>query len=154
MHLAELDLLRSVKVPGRLQNYEERVAVALDLGPLVRLDGVFDRQLVQSELAGDSGELLLGRLVEADPGQPVRVAHSLVGLSNRVRLDRPAPIHIDGIIYYHHPYTSLHPFHRQAEGLETARQRGCQGSWTGTPGSGVVALPDARGRRSASTAWI
>jgi hypothetical protein len=71
-----------------------------------------------------------------------------------VRLDCPAPIHIDGIIYYHHPYTSLHPFHRQAEGLETARQRRWSGKLDWNSRFRGLVLPDARGRRSASTAWI
>ena len=35
---------------------------------------VFHGELVEIELGGDGGELLLGRLVEADPGEDIRVA--------------------------------------------------------------------------------
>src|SRR5215212_11595476 len=38
------------------------------------------------------------------------VTNGLVGLPQRAWLDDPAPIHVDGVVYYHHPYTSLHPF--------------------------------------------
>ena len=51
--LAELDLLDVVEVARRAQDHEERVAVALELGPLVGDDGVLDGQLVQAELVGD-----------------------------------------------------------------------------------------------------
>jgi hypothetical protein len=41
---------------GGLDDDEERVAVELDLGALVRLDRILDRELVQVELAGDRPE--------------------------------------------------------------------------------------------------
>ena len=50
--LAELDLLDVVEVGGRAKDDEQRVAVALELGPLVGDDGVLDGDLVQAELLG------------------------------------------------------------------------------------------------------
>ena len=67
VHLAELDGLRLVDVAGRAQHAEQRVAVALELGPLMCVDRVLDRELVQGELARDLGELLAARAVEPDP---------------------------------------------------------------------------------------
>ena len=58
VHLAELDRLRLVEVPGRAQDAEQRVAVALELRALMGVDRVLDGELVQVELARDRGELL------------------------------------------------------------------------------------------------
>ena len=66
--LAELDLLDVVEVGGGAQHDEQRVAVALELGPLVGDDRVLDRELVQAELLGDRQELRLGRPEQPDPG--------------------------------------------------------------------------------------
>ena len=70
VHLAELDRLGLVDVAGGSKDEEQRVAVTLELGPLVRLHGVLDRELVQLELARDVGEFLRVRAVEADPRDP------------------------------------------------------------------------------------
>ena len=56
----------------------------------MRLDGVLDRELVEVELARDRGELLLARLVEAEPGDGIaRLAggvqlREVVGLRSRL----------------------------------------------------------------------
>ena len=71
MDLAELDLLGLVEVARRAQDDEQGVAVALELRPLVGDDGVLDGELVQLELRGERGDLVLVRPVEADPGHPV-----------------------------------------------------------------------------------
>ena len=68
-HLADVDELVGADVAGRLDDEEERVAVDLELRPLVRADGVLDGQLVQVELASNRVELLCGRLDEPDPGE-------------------------------------------------------------------------------------
>ena len=72
VHLAELDRLGLVDVARGAQDEEQRVAVALELGPLVGDDRVLDRQLVQVELARDGRELLARRAVEPDPGDARR----------------------------------------------------------------------------------
>lgn len=69
--LAELDLLRGVEVARRAQDDEEGVAVALQLGALVGLEGVLDGELVEVELGGQGVELGLGGAVQADPGHAV-----------------------------------------------------------------------------------
>ena len=71
MQLAELDLLDLVQVPGGLEDDEQRVAVPLELRPLVRLDRVLDGELGQVEQLGQLTELLRLRPVEAQPGQAV-----------------------------------------------------------------------------------
>ena len=43
--------------------------VALELGPLVGVEGVLDGQRVQAELLLDGRQLLLARLVQADPDE-------------------------------------------------------------------------------------
>ena len=52
-----------------LEDGEQGVVVALQLGPLVGVDGVLDGQRVQPELLGDTGEFGLGRLVQPDPDE-------------------------------------------------------------------------------------
>ena len=69
--LAELDLLGLVEVARRAQHDEQRVAVALQLGPLVGDDGVLDGELVELELGGQRGDLVLFRPVQPDPRHPV-----------------------------------------------------------------------------------
>src|SRR5687768_10896484 len=51
----------------RPRDDEQAVAVALQLGPLVRLAGILDRQRVQSELLLHLRELVVARLEQADP---------------------------------------------------------------------------------------
>ena len=55
VHLTELDGLRLVDVAGRMQDAKQRLAVVLELGALVRADGILDGELVQRELARDVG---------------------------------------------------------------------------------------------------
>ncbi len=57
VQLAELDLLDVVEIASRAQDDEQGVAVALELGPLVRLHGVLDRELVQVELRRERHQL-------------------------------------------------------------------------------------------------
>src|SRR5918994_1554329 len=99
--LAELDHLLLVQVTGRLEHEEERIAVALQLGPLVGVSRILDRQPVQAELPGDGGELLPRRLVEADPSHTTPVPDGLIGLLEGDRLGGPAAIHVDGVVHDH-----------------------------------------------------
>ena len=59
VQLAELHRLGFVQVPGRPEDREEVVVVALQLGPLVRRDGILHGELVKPELLGDGGHLVL-----------------------------------------------------------------------------------------------
>ncbi len=83
-----------------LEDREQRVVVALQLGPLVGLDGVLHGQRVQPELAGDTGEFGLGGLVQADPHEaPVAAhqAHRLVRGQRGLGLDAAA-VPVDGAV--------------------------------------------------------
>jgi hypothetical protein len=97
--LAELDRLLLLHVARRLEHHEKRLAVAFDLGPLVGLEGVLHRQLVQLELAGHGVELFPGRLVEPDPGETT-IAVGLVDLIERTGW-APAPVNVDGAVDDH-----------------------------------------------------
>jgi hypothetical protein len=65
-------------VPGGGQHHEQDVVVALELGPLVGVDGVLDGQRVQPVVLGDGAQLVLGRRVEPEPDEaaPVTAACS------------------------------------------------------------------------------
>src|SRR6185369_8240312 len=56
---------------GGAQGDEERVAVALELGPLVGQVGILDGEIVQAELGLDLPQQRLVRLVESDPYEAV-----------------------------------------------------------------------------------
>ena len=99
--LAEHDRLRLVHVAGRPQDDEERVPVALELRALMRLDGVLDRELVQVELARHRRELLLARLVEAQPGDCVAGLAGGVQLGEVVGLRRTTAVAVDGAVDDH-----------------------------------------------------
>src|SRR5829696_4506459 len=78
-----------------------RLAVALQLGPLVGVRRILDRQTVQAELPGDGRELLYRRLVEADPCNPAPVSDGLIGLLEGYRLGGTLAVHVDGIVHDH-----------------------------------------------------
>ena len=69
VRLAALDPPLLIVPARRAQDQEETVAVLLELGTLVRLVGVLDRQVVQAELALDGPQLLLARLEQAEPDE-------------------------------------------------------------------------------------
>ena len=64
-------------------------AVELELGPLVGVDGVLDRQGVQLEFLGDGVELLGRGLVEAHPHERVVVLPA--GLERVVEVEHARP---------------------------------------------------------------
>lgn len=71
VELGEVDLLLGVEVAGGAQDDEEGVAVALQLGALMGLQGVLDGEFVEVELGGQGVQFGLRRTVQADPGHPV-----------------------------------------------------------------------------------
>src|ERR687897_1534325 len=103
VNLAELDPLLLVQVTGRLEHEEERIAVALQLGPLVGVRRILDRQPVQAELPGDGRELLPRRLVEANPCNPAPVSDGLISLLEGYRLGGTVALHRNGIFHEHRP---------------------------------------------------
>ncbi len=99
--LAELDDLGRVDVASRLEDDEDHVGEDLELGALVRVDRVLHGQRVQVELAADRLELLLGGLVQADPGEGVRLAARLHRLVDAHVAVQPPPALVDRRIYDH-----------------------------------------------------
>src|SRR4051812_48241343 len=100
--LAELDLLDVLVVARRLEDHEEVLAVLLELGPLMGVDRVLDRERVQPELGPDRLELLLGRLVQPDP-DPGRVV-ALAVLERLAQLEFPLPafpVRVEGAVDDH-----------------------------------------------------
>src|SRR5688572_10465604 len=67
--LSELQLARRSGHVRRAQHHEHRILVELELRPLVRVVGVFDRQIVQAELLLDLPQHVLFGLVEAEPDE-------------------------------------------------------------------------------------
>ena len=65
------------------------------------MHGVFDGQLVQSELGRYGSELLLGRTVEADPGQTVAGSERVIHVPRLERFGRAPPISVDRAIDDH-----------------------------------------------------
>ena len=95
--LAELDLLHVVEVGRGAEHDEQRVAVALELRPLVRDDRVLDGELVQPELLGDRHELGGGRPEQADPGhRALLLAQPLRRPTHRRRGLDPLAVAVDG----------------------------------------------------------
>ena len=67
----------------------------------MRLDGVLDGELVEAELPPDGVELVLGRLVEADPGEAARLAARLVGFLERDVTGVAVAVHVDRAVDDH-----------------------------------------------------
>src|ERR687893_888509 len=142
---AELDPLLLVQVTGRFEHDEERLPVMLQLGPLVGLRRVLDRQPVQAKLPGDGRELLFRRPVEADPCYPALVSDGLVSLLEGNRLGGAVAVHVDGIVHNHSRIIRLCLLLLVSL---SARRRACTGRPRGdedhedpdTPGEGLPAV--------------
>jgi hypothetical protein len=99
--LAEVDLLGVLLVPGGLEDDEERVVEHVELGTLVRLDGVLDGQLVEAELLPDRSELLLRRLVKADPDEVPRLARRFERVGDGQPAFAPDPVLVNRAVDDH-----------------------------------------------------
>ena len=116
--LPELDV--AVLPAGGLQHEEERVAVDLELGPLMRLDRVLDGELVEVELASHRVELVLGRLVQAEPDERLG-AEGPVGVLERQLPGPAAPLFVHGAVDDHEPkYRPARTWMEPAQPLESA----------------------------------
>ena len=89
--LAGLHGVLRVDVPERLEHQEQRVVVALELGPLVGVDGVLDGEVVQPEGDRHVLELDLAGFVQAEPDE---VPVALRERAERVQVCRGA-VHRD-----------------------------------------------------------
>ena len=104
--LAGLHRVLLVDVPERLEDEEQRVAVVLELGPLVGVAGVLDGQRVQVEGAGDGSQLVRAGVVHADPLEVARVArHPRVPEALVVAVAQWHPLApvVEGVVHDHRP---------------------------------------------------
>ena len=90
-----------VVVASRLQHHEEVAVVHLELGTLVGGDGVLHGELVQAELLAHRLELLVGRLVQADPHEAVRLAGRLERQLERQLAVAALAVGVDGAVHDH-----------------------------------------------------
>ena len=98
VQLAELHRLALVDVPRRPEHGEEVVAIALQLGALVRRNRVLDRQPMQAELGRDGGHFRFGWPVQPDPGHAAVLVEGLEGLLEAFRLGAADAVDVDGVI--------------------------------------------------------
>ncbi|GAA3046489.1 hypothetical protein GCM10020000_28060 [Streptomyces olivoverticillatus] len=98
-HLAGGGQFGVLDVVDGLEDGEERVVVALQLGPLVGVDSVLHGQRVQAELPGDARELLLRGLVQADPGEAALAADTPHGLGGADVVAGPLAVAVDGAVH-------------------------------------------------------
>lgn len=99
--LAELDGLRLIDIARGPKHEEQALAVALQLGTLVRLHGVLDGERVQIKLARDLVELLRVRAIQADPRNAVPVAACGAQFRQRLRCVRALAVAVDRAIDDH-----------------------------------------------------
>ncbi len=90
-----------IDVAGRLEHHEQAVAVVFELRPLVCVDGVFDSQGMEVESLRDGGELLGGRLVQADPDEAAADASCAEGVVEVERLGGALTVLIHGTVDDH-----------------------------------------------------
>src|SRR5512132_1998237 len=107
--LTEQDSLRLVNVAGRSQDEEQGVAIAFELGALMRLDCVLDREIVQAELARDRGEFLAARFVQAQPGNGAFALTGVVQLGEVIGLPDTTAVAINRVVDDHARSIALPP---------------------------------------------
>ena len=86
VHLAYGELFGAVVVLDhldRLDDGKQRIAVLLDLGPLVAFARILDRELVQPEFRGHLVELRGRRVDNGDPHEAVGPAHVFADVLDR-----------------------------------------------------------------------
>lgn len=97
VQLAEVDLFGIVEVARGAQHHEERAAVALQFGPLVCLQGVFDGERVEVELRGQGDQFGGCGSVQTDPGEGAGGGALLPeGVGERVMRTDPAAVAVEG----------------------------------------------------------
>ena len=83
VRLPEIDPASGGIEVGSAQNDEERIAVALELRPLVGAGRVLDGEVVERELLLDLRKHCVVRLVEPDPDEPARLLQDLADIGDR-----------------------------------------------------------------------
>jgi hypothetical protein len=124
--LAEVDRLVLCAPAGRLEHEEERIAVDLELRPLMRLDRVLDGELVQVELAPDRVELVLRGLEQAEPGEGPVAPAGLISILERQLSGSAATLFIDRAIDEHDATVLLTPARSPLFHPRTTHGNGCR----------------------------
>jgi hypothetical protein len=133
LDLAELHGLLFLDIPGRLVDGEHHVVIDLELRPLMRLDRILDRQLVELELPPHRVELLLRRLVEPDPHECVLGVARGGQLVERQLAGPASPVLIQRAVDNHGPIVAPLPAVARSESDRHGRPRGPRPrSWTRT----------------------
>ena len=114
--LTGLDVGGLLEIAQGLQHREDAAFVRLDLGPLVALDRVLDRERVQRQLVVDRVELRVGRVLEPDPDEPVAQRPQLLQLVAEVTAGVPNPATVDGLV---HDHATLSPRQRALAPADT-----------------------------------
>ena len=84
VRLAERDApITVVRELRRPQHDEERIAVLLELRPLVGTERVLDREVVQAERLLEASQELFVGLLDADPHELIRLAEDVADLGDR-----------------------------------------------------------------------
>ncbi len=88
VHLSELDLLDVIQVAGGAQHDEQRVAVAIQLRPLMTQERVLRSEWMKPELGDDLAHLGLRGPVQPDPGDAAALVNGLETLGETRRIRR------------------------------------------------------------------
>ena len=84
----------------RLEHHEQALVVDVELGPLVGVHRVLDRERVRGEIQREVVELVVGRLVQPEPDEAARHAAGLPdGLGHADRL--PPTVGVEGAVHEH-----------------------------------------------------
>src|SRR5262245_19733874 len=82
VRLAKFEALLGSEM-GRSEDDEQRFLVLFELGTLMRGQGVFDREIVKTELRLDFAQNLPGRLVQSNPDELIGLGQRLADVSDR-----------------------------------------------------------------------
>lgn len=84
-----------------LEDREQRVVVVLQLGPLMGVDRVLDSEGVEPEQLDNSGEFLLGRLMQSDPDKsPAGLPDPVDRHIGRVVALLPHAVHVHRAVHH------------------------------------------------------
>ncbi len=127
-------MLSAVQLRGARHD-EQRVAILLDLRPLMGVLGILDREVVQLELALQAAEQRRVRLVQANPYNMARLAAPVRGIVDRdvgdtspidVDAGRDHAIGVDGRGSCCNWRYEAHRFHPRRSSESAWRQIGCE----------------------------
>ena len=83
MSLAKVDVMRLPIHLNGANDDEQRVAIRLQLGSLMRAMGIFDGEFVELKLLLNLFEHFFARIVKPDPNKPIRIRKMLADILNR-----------------------------------------------------------------------